>query len=1167
MREHLTTLGVATKRFLSEHLPEIGEDWWDRGVIGALSYPQRQLAGERGWSTLDDLDIASLLRVVDGNWDYLRQRKAVSYESRNWLKEAVSIRNRFAHEPPGGQHDNRQDYRDLDTLALFAAAMDGSSSETAALEAARDKAMAALTSAPQAAPALPSFASDSIGDLSLGAQVRLVSRPEVVGIVAGVSGSGAERQVTVFHDGALHAYFESQIELAAIGTPATIDPDAMRAGLTAGLLLQPSTSRLYSFNSGRIDYEPYQFRPVMKLINSDRPRLLIADDVGVGKTIEAGLIIKELQARQKLDSILVICPKQLVVEGKWRSELKRFDEDFVELDSQALRYCLEETRLEGEWPSRYKKAILPYSLLDEALLLGQGEGRRKRHGLLSLLPPVKFDLVIVDEAHHVRNRETWAHRVVDHLLGSAEAAVLISATPIQTGTSDLFNLLRLLRPDLITGPAEFDRMREPNSFIASAEAIARRGEPDWPAAALIELEKALATAWGSAVLLADPRAESVRELVMTENPTEETRVRVARALQSMNTFSGLINRTRRRDIGSFTTRKPETVEVDFTPEQEAVYNDLLDLCASIVSTRQRQQPLEFLLSTLKRQASSSINGLAPFVQDLLENRLNREELSEADFEGELLPPDELVEFRSAICELADRAGALVDDPKLDALLSIVEEKQRMANSKLLVFSTFRHTLLYVLPRLEAAGVRVGLVHGGVPDRTRRDIRAQFALDRDDPDALDVLLSSEVGTEGLDNQFCDAMVNYDIPWNPMRIEQRIGRIDRRGQKSPTISVKSLVVSGTVDAAIYERCLWRIGIFRESLGAGEEILGELTREMRTIAEDLSLTPEERDARLQQLADNKIARIQEQSELEDRESSLFGLAVQKIDEDGIAALASPWLSREQLSGLVKRYLLSKGYNRADQLFERPVGILRPDKQVRAALLQDARSLGVTGVVVARWTRWLEGSGDGTRRLTFDPQLASDDDVELLSPTHPLVRAAADHVRGLAPGSTISLKVRSSDVPSGRYPFAIYGWKTLGVRDNYEFKVLASDSTVEAALEQLLLVAEPGSAAIGPDEAEALERRHYERWVATRGEHIDTTEAHVAAQLSSLKLSHSARISQLEEQLAEAGHPNIVRMREGELRSVEEDFERRSQELLQAVARADVTTDMLCRGTLEVM
>lgn len=1160
MLENLTTLGVATKRFLSEHLPELGADWWERGVLPVLSFPQRQLARERGWTSLDDLDVASLLRVVDGNWDRWRASNLVSYEARNWLKESAAIRNRVAHEAPGAPRDPRRDYRDLDTLARLASVMGPGSDEARSLETARDGALVPL------APSAPIPAAGAMQGFVPGAQVRLGARPETVGLVAEVRDGGIERQVTVFHDNVLHTYFESQLELASIGGGAIRSPDELRAGLAAELLLRPSTSRLYSFNSGRIDYEPYQFRPVMKLISSDRPRLLIADDVGVGKTIEAGLIIKELQARQRLDSVLIICPKQLITEGKWRSELKRFDEDFVELDSKMLRYCIDEARLEGEWPSRYRKAILPYSLLDERLLLGQSDGRSRRHGLLSLLPPVKFDLVIADEAHHLRNRDTWQHRVVDHLLSSAEAAVLISATPIQTGSNDLYTLLRLLRPDLLTGPAEFERMREPNASLSRAEVIARAGGDAWPSEALSELDNALSTAWGSAVMAADPRAAALEELLRSEPFDDKHRVRVVRLLQSLNTFSGLINRTRRRDIGAFTVRKPETVEVAFTADQQQVHDSLLGLCARILAARGHAVSVEFLLSTLRRQASSSLNGLAPFIQDLLEGRLTGEELSEADVEDDSLDPGDLGDFRAEIRELGERAGQLDDDPKLDALLTIAEDKRQMDNNKLLVFSTFRHTLAYVLPALEARGSRVGLVHGGIPDRDRREIRARFALDPSDPDALDVLLSSEVGTEGLDNQFCDAMVNYDIPWNPMRIEQRIGRIDRRGQLSESVSIKNLIVAGTVDAAIYERCLLRIGIFRESLGAGEEVLGELTREMRAIGDDLSLTPAERDSRLQQLADNKLARIQEQIELEEREGSLFGLAVQKVDDEGIERLASPWLSSEQLERLVTRYLTARGHERADGLFSRPVALLRPDRTTRVALRADASPLRSAASGFGGWFRWLETDGDASRRLTFDPKLA-EETIELLSPTHPLVIAAARAEGAAEPGSTVAVTAPADELAPGRYPFAVFGWQTLGVRDDFRVQVLTTDREQEHAVERALLAADPGDATLTSAELDLLDAQHYDRWATARAEHIEHTNAHVEAQLASLQLSRNSRLAQLEDQLAAASHPNILRMREGELRAVEYDFDQRSEQLRRAVERSDITTTMLYRGVLEVL
>jgi superfamily II DNA/RNA helicase len=123
------------------------------------------------------------------------------------------------------------------------------------------------------------------------------------------------------------------------------------------------------------------------------------------------------------------------------------------------------------------------------------------------------------------------------------------------------------------------------------------------------------------------------------------------------------------------------------------------------------------------------------------------------------------------------------------------------------------------------------------------------------------------------------VNYDLPWNPMRVEQRIGRIDRNGQKSESVAIINLITPGTVDADIFERCLLRIGVFNSALGGSEEILGEITREIRDIAENYTLNEDERRAKLQQLSDNNIRLIQEQEELEQRQMELFGILLPKI------------------------------------------------------------------------------------------------------------------------------------------------------------------------------------------------------------------------------------------------------------------------------------------------
>ena len=191
-----------------------------------------------------------------------------------------------------------------------------------------------------------------------------------------------------------------------------------------------------------------------------------------------------------------------------------------------------------------------------------------------------------------------------------------------------------------------------------------------------------------------------------------------------------------------------------------------------------------------------------------------------------MPSAEFVtHIREHVQALLERAKNLdSEDLKLKALQKIVRDRQDLPNNKIMVFSSFRHTLAYLYKHLAADGFRVGMIHGGVPDEERLKLTSRFEKPRSEADSIDLMLFSEVGCEGLDYQFCDCITNYDLPWNPMRVEQRIGRIDRRGQKSESVTIFNLITPGTVDADIYERCLLRIGVFESALGGTEEILGK-------------------------------------------------------------------------------------------------------------------------------------------------------------------------------------------------------------------------------------------------------------------------------------------------------------------------------------------------------
>ena len=689
--------------------------------------------------------------------------------------------------------------------------------------------------------------------------VLLKSDPSVRGAVVEVLSGAVEPRVRVFVGQDIRTYYASQLrpDRQTSEDVQELSVDRFHAYLTALQLQYPTLSTLYSLNAARIDFVPHQFRPVLRFIRSDRPRLLIADGVGVGKTIEAGLILRELQARRDINAVLIICPRPLVTERKWQSEMKRFDERFTHLDGRTLRFCLSEMDLEGIWPEQHQKAILPYSLFDEGLL----HGARNRKGLLDLDPPPRFDLVIVDEAHHVRNRNTYAHQAVRFFCDHAEAVVFLSATPIQLGSHDLFVLLNILRPDVIRDQESFQHMAEPNPHINNAVNQVRSQRSDWAIEATKALDDAAATDWGQAVLRHNPDFMHVRSRTATGDVSPEERVRLIGSIESLHTFAGFINRTRRRDIGAFTVRKTETVIVDFTPEQRRLHDDLVRVQAEIFSSIHATANVALMMATIRRQAASCLYGLAPFLDDILHRHLDELEWEEADTRGSLPGDDAIDTIASQVDDVLRQARSLDRrDPKLERLCTIVRDKQALANNKVMVFSSFRHTLRYIYERLYADGVRVGLIHGGTPEDERVELRHRFEKPREYDDSLDLMLFSEVACEGLDYQFCDCIVNYDLPWNPMRVEQRIGRIDRNGQQSDSVAIVNLITPGTVDADIYERCLVRIGVFESAIGGSEEILGKISREINNIAENYLLSNEERREKLHQLADNEIRLIQE-------------------------------------------------------------------------------------------------------------------------------------------------------------------------------------------------------------------------------------------------------------------------------------------------------------------
>jgi superfamily II DNA or RNA helicase len=1007
--------------------------------------------------------------------------------------------------------------------------------------------------------------------------VTLRSNPGIMLPVIEVISGGAEHRYRLFDGNAKTTYYESQLQAPPLATEErrSLTTREMHAHLTALQILSPSTANLFSLRSGRVQFLPHQYRPVLKLIRGDRPRLLIADEVGVGKTIEAGLIIKELRARMDDLSVLVICPKALVADRKWLNEMKRFDEEFETLDGPLLRRCLEETRLEGEWPEKHAKAIVPFSLFDSDLVDGkEGRGGKKGHALLALDPPPKFDLVIIDEAHHIRNPATFLHRAVRHFCDHAKAVILLTATPVQLGGDDLFTLLNVLRPDLVIDQASFQQMAEPNRYINDAVRHCRAAREGWRNEALDRLARATETDWGRLFIRESPPVRAILDRLRDDSPDDSDRVRMTREIEGLYTFSHLINRTRRRDVGEFTTRKPETRSIAFTPSQQRLHDELLELIARILKHYHDQQNVKFMMTTIRRQAASCLPGLAPLLSDVLSGRLDHLELMEASDDD---PDDKAVfgfvaQARSDVEALLERARKLdPHDPKVEAFVQVLLDKNKLPNNKALVFSTFRHTLAYLDDHARQAGLRTGLIHGDIRDDVRADLRRRFAASKDEDDAIDVLLSSEVGCEGLDFQFCDLLVNYDLPWNPMRIEQRIGRIDRYGQQSEAVAIVNFVTPGTVDADIYERCHWRIGVFQHAVGGGEEILGELTTRLHDIAENLRLTPDERAKSLQQLADNQIRQIREEEELESKQEHLFGLNVPSSSwRDEVEAAESFWLSPVSIHQAVATYLEARLGAGTDHLLgEKAAKTLRLNRDAKAVLLEDHLRLPRSVEPTSReWEKWLKATQQPVLSVTFDQETAAANPKMVhLSVTHPLVRQAARFLDVTEP-KFFTFGVRTTEIPPGAYDFALYRWTKHGGKPDVALVAVADEPWIEARLLEVLQDASESGSAPPPDAArrDALEDRHYRKWSEAQADHVAKNRELVEHRIQSLAASHRAHIRTIEDQAAQAKNDKIRVMKESELARAAANFDRRLSELQKAAEAGDVRATLVVCGTVTV-
>ena len=464
----------------------------------------------------------------------------------------------------------------------------------------------------------------------------------------------------------------------------------------------------------------YQTETVRKVLKQFRGRVLLADEVGLGKTIEAGMVLKEYLLRGMVERVLVLVPASLV--GQWREELEtKFDISFATTYDALLR----------DDPERFWSA--PRIVASLAL------ARRREHA--ERLLAQSFDLVIVDEAHHLRDRASQSYKLVDGL--TKRFLLLLSATPVQNNLIELYNLLTLLKPGIFKTQTEF------------RAAYMTAGKPRQPA-----------------------NPERLRDL-MRDAMIRNTRAVVALKLPR---------------------RHASTRCVDAAPGEQSAYQELAALTRTLAaddSQNRHRLALHHLLAAAGSSPAAAAAALARF----------------AARQGSAPAWQQLVE----------RWAVLGTGAKERALLELLA---RNPAEKKLVFIHHRETMASLADLLTRNGIAFARFEGGLGGPAKDAAIAEFR------ERVAVLLCTESGGEGRNIQFCNTLINFDIPWNPMAIEQRIGRIDRIGQ-TREVFVFNLVARGTVEEQVLRLLDEKINMFELVVGEAGAILGELQEE-RDFAE---------------------------------------------------------------------------------------------------------------------------------------------------------------------------------------------------------------------------------------------------------------------------------------------------------------------------------------------
>ena len=509
---------------------------------------------------------------------------------------------------------------------------------------------------------------------------------------------------------------------------------------------------------------PHQIYALNRALSKNKVRYIIADEVGLGKTIEAGLIIKELKTRGLIRRILIICPKGLLTQ--WHSEMKnKFNEDFnivLPEDFGSIK------RIYGEgnaW-SHFSQVICS---MDSVKPMEKRNGWDKskideynKERFKSLIS-ASWDMVIIDEAHRIAgsSSDVARYKLGKGLAETSPYLLLLTATPHQGKTEPFLRLIRLL-----------DRNAFPDSNAIVKEQVAPY---------LIRTEK--------------------REAVDAEG----NRLFKSRITKAVN-ISWELRHNIQRQLYEMVT--------DYVSEG---YNR---------AVREKKNYLGFLMVLMQRLVTSSTRAIKENLKKRLSilqshevqiSKLSEDELWEADPEESvedligtksLNIKKEIIDIKN-ILAVANQAENQYVDAKAEKLLEFLYKLQDDENLKAIVFTEFVATQKFLKELLQEKGYKTVILNGSMDIDERNRVLEDFK------DNAQILVSTDAGGEGLNLQFCNIVVNYDLPWNPMKIEQRIGRVDRIGQKRD-VYVFNFMLSGTVEFRIRQVLEEKLSVIFKQLG---------------------------------------------------------------------------------------------------------------------------------------------------------------------------------------------------------------------------------------------------------------------------------------------------------------------------------------------------------------